>query len=515
MLKLVAATLLLLQLSALVAEAYTKRKLETCDLHPDLEAQIERELEKYAGTDENVALSITKGCNLDEWKKKNPGVPGDKNCNKPQRILVENGTVYLTSLANALHMTLDERIGFLVELFETSQVYQIPDVEFTSWFDDTPGPELCAPDPALGRRGWPHSPNNAPPPVVAWTNWGCSITVPNSGHFRCTADGFDEIERYIDARTQPLWERKIPVALGRWHTFCPHYNRWAVAPGAPPYPCQREVLQAVADHEQEVAARRPKKQDRLLDISNTSFIPMTDQAKFKYLLSADGLGLSCKLDSYLIMGSLVFKAEMGPAWGFYYKALKPYVHYIPVLVNASDDILEAVRWARANDAKARDIAEAGRRFALEHLSRPARLCYIFRLLSALSKRLKYKPTCERRELCVPLSHHVNFLSHFEHSRHKCRYHNVLAQWGHLAQLEQPRGWNWQRLYSVERSLEIHEGGGLWPQDDIDKIPGPGRQRRRMQQDEGGGRWLAGHGSAGTGALDGVRSWLGWSEWKRE
>lgn len=50
---------------------------------------------------------------------------------------------------------------------------------------------------------------------------------------------------------------------------------------------------------------------------------------------------------------------------------------------------QAVKWARAHDADARRIAEEARAFALKHLTRPARLCYLFRLLTELSKQFKW------------------------------------------------------------------------------------------------------------------------------
>lgn len=44
------------------------------------------------------------------------------NCNKPQRVLIQNGTVYLTNLVAAEWLGPIEHVGFLVELYEVSQV---------------------------------------------------------------------------------------------------------------------------------------------------------------------------------------------------------------------------------------------------------------------------------------------------------------------------------------------------------------------------------------------------------
>ncbi len=49
---------------------------------------------------------------------------GAVECNKPQRVLIQNGTVFLTSLVAAEWLGPFEHIGFLVELYEASQVGQ-------------------------------------------------------------------------------------------------------------------------------------------------------------------------------------------------------------------------------------------------------------------------------------------------------------------------------------------------------------------------------------------------------
>jgi len=64
----------------------------------------------------------------------------------------------------------------------------------------------------------------------------------------------------------------------------------------------------------------------------------------------------------LLSNSVLLKQESKKIEWFFYK-IKPYVHYYP-LKNDVSDLLEAVEWLRANDKKARELSEAGTKFAL-------------------------------------------------------------------------------------------------------------------------------------------------------
>ena len=50
-----------------------------------------------------------------------------------------------------------------------------------------------------------------------------------------------------------------------------------------------------------------------------------------------------------------------------------------------------LKWARKNDAEAQRIAQQGQEVARDYLNKYARACYWYKLLSELSKLLKYKP----------------------------------------------------------------------------------------------------------------------------
>ncbi|GFR50038.1 hypothetical protein Agub_g12078 [Astrephomene gubernaculifera] len=435
--------------------AWRQPKLDSCILHPDLEARIAKDVSIWSdgGISEEVGLSVVSSCDLNKMP---PDLKPEQNCNKAQRILVENGTVYLTNIANTVHMSLDERIGFLVELYQTSQEYNLPNVEFTHWFDDIPSGSLAfGPD---GKSLWPFPPAGCMPPVMAWSKWKeCSVLlVPNSGHFRCVRDGFDELEALLEnIATSVPWNERLPVAFGRWSNFCPHFLEKLTTADGKPMKCPRTHYEELSKQHSHLLDMRDRKDGHEL--------PIQHQNRFRYLVSTDGLSVSCKLEKYLLLGSALLKTNSS-VFAYFYDALKPYEHYLPVMVKSSDDILEMVPWMRANDERVHAIAQRGQEFALNNLHREARLCYIFRLIKELSKKMGYKPTCKRRELCVPLVHEIKFLAGDKRTSMRCEYQSVLSRFGNSD--DAVATGRRAKEYDFKDLGRLHDGGNAWPRDDL-------------------------------------------------
>ncbi|KAJ7100928.1 glycosyl transferase family 90-domain-containing protein [Mycena belliarum] len=105
--------------------------------------------------------------------------------------------------------------------------------------------------------------------------------------------------------------------------------------------------------------------------------PREDAYKFKYLLDVDGNTFSGRYLGLLRSGGLVFKstafAEFFTPW------LVPYEHFIPVRPDLAD-LPAKIEWARANDAEAHRIQEAGRIFAERVLTDAQNDCYWFAVL---------------------------------------------------------------------------------------------------------------------------------------
>ena len=92
------------------------------------------------------------------------------------------------------------------------------------------------------------------------------------------------------------------------------------------------------------------------------FVPWQQQLAYKYLISIDGV--TCAYEGTfwpLLSNSLLFKQESShKQW--YYKGLKPWIHYVP-FANDCSDLIEKITWAKEHDREAKEIAEEGSRFA--------------------------------------------------------------------------------------------------------------------------------------------------------
>eukprot|EP00955_Chlamydomonas_euryale_P084554 363979-Chlamydomonas_euryale.AAC.5 len=128
---------------------------------------------------------------------------------------------------------------------------------------------------------------------------------------------------------------------------------------------------------------------------------MIDHARYKYLLHLDGQTCSSRLEQLLVMNSVVFKEESG-YHAFYHHLLKPGEHYVPVWKEGPEDVLEALKWARAHDDEARAMARRAQRFAQNYLHPDALACYWFTLLGRLAQLQRFEPGRGRRAYPVVL-----------------------------------------------------------------------------------------------------------------
>ncbi|GFR42859.1 hypothetical protein Agub_g3850 [Astrephomene gubernaculifera] len=491
-------TALILQICILVVTStstasWRPQRRETCELHPDVEARILKDVSYWdpsGGITEDVALSVCAVCGGEGAQAASGAsssssgamgvtTPGTKDCNKAQRVLIENGTVFLTNLIGKEYLGPFEHIGFLVELYEASQVFRLPDVEFTYWHGDN-APAHTTINPADNSSLWPHKPpgagSRAMPAVLAWSKWNenAALVVPYSGAFRCPQDSWDSIEGQLETVAGLPWEERREVAFGRWNGFCTHYIPWMKTEDGKVMKCPRTYLNSISE-------AHPDLLDAY-DLGAARPLPLVHQNRYKYIVSTDGWSISSKFDKYLLLGSAILKAA-STRYGFYYDAIKPYEHYLPFMVKSSEDIVDVVKWAKAHDADSKRVAETARRFALRNLSRPARLCYYFRLMTELSRKMKYKVTCQNRRLCVPLVQEIQVFSQYERTNRSCRYHDVLLRYGdddplavkanteaaatvQGASSSSASPSSSSVSYSLQDIQRLHEEGIAWPRDDL-------------------------------------------------
>lgn len=112
-----------------------------------------------------------------------------------------------------------------------------------------------------------------------------------------------------------------------------------------------------------------------------------DHLRYKYLVDVDGNSCSYERLFWLLLSNSCVIKQVTPNVQWYYGALTPFEHFIPVKEDLSD-LVEKIQWAKENDDEARSIAEAGAVFARENLTPEDTLCYLYHLIHSYAKLLK-------------------------------------------------------------------------------------------------------------------------------
>ena len=88
--------------------------------------------------------------------------------------------------------------------------------------------------------------------------------------------------------------------------------------------------------------------------------------------------------------------HVGDEWlEFFYDALKPWVHYIPVRQDLTD-ARQLIEFAIENDQLAKEIAKRGQDFVMEHLKMEEIYCYWEELIKEYTKLLRFKPKLNKK-----------------------------------------------------------------------------------------------------------------------
>lgn len=119
-------------------------------------------------------------------------------------------------------------------------------------------------------------------------------------------------------------------------------------------------------------------------------ISIHDHLAFKYLIDIDGNNCTySRLFWILISNSLCFKPiSNNEQW--YYSALEPYVHYIPLKADLSD-LLEKVLWAENHQEEVKTIIKHANEFARANLMQEDVFNYVYHLLKAYAKLQRFNP----------------------------------------------------------------------------------------------------------------------------
>ncbi len=116
-----------------------------------------------------------------------------------------------------------------------------------------------------------------------------------------------------------------------------------------------------------------------LQAYSSEMVSFEKQIQYKYHIYVDGnvspyTGSGWKF----FINSLIFKPD-SPWTQWYYDALKPFEHYVPVKMDL-EDLVEKVQWAISHDVEASRIAKNCRNFALSHITLPDNLLYLYYII---------------------------------------------------------------------------------------------------------------------------------------
>lgn len=121
-------------------------------------------------------------------------------------------------------------------------------------------------------------------------------------------------------------------------------------------------------------------------------VSFEEHCKYKYLFNFRGVAASFRFKHILLCKSLVF--HVGNQWlEFFYPALKPWIHYVPVDANASEkELKEIIEFMKSHDVLAKEIAENGYNMIWNNLKLKDVSCYWKKLIRRYAKLLKFEPT---------------------------------------------------------------------------------------------------------------------------
>jgi hypothetical protein len=122
-----------------------------------------------------------------------------------------------------------------------------------------------------------------------------------------------------------------------------------------------------------------------MGIQLASFLTPKQQAEYKYLVHVDGHVSAFRLGLEMSMGCCILKVDSKYTMWFT-NMMKPMYHYIPIKSDLSD-LVERLKWCRANDKVCKKIASNAKLFYKEYLQKNGILDYLQQLLIDMKKHM--------------------------------------------------------------------------------------------------------------------------------
>lgn len=271
-----------------------------------------------------------------------------------------------------------------IEYFIKANIQKLPDMEFI-----------------LNTRDWPQiSVHNqrAFGPVLSFSKtkdyhdiiypaWSFREGGPAISLYPTGLGRWDQHRQSInDAANDWIWEKKLSMGFFRGSRTSHERDSLVLL--------SRRLTNLVdAQYTKNQAWKSPKD---TLNAEAAKEVPLEEHCQYKYLFNFRGVAASFRFKHLFLCKSLVF--HVGDEWiEFFYGALKPWVHYVPVPKNPSEEHLEKlIRFFRDHDTLAREIAERGHKQIWDHLKMKDVHCFWRKLLRKYAKLLKYEIKHDQR-----------------------------------------------------------------------------------------------------------------------
>lgn len=111
-----------------------------------------------------------------------------------------------------------------------------------------------------------------------------------------------------------------------------------------------------------------------------------DSLKYKYLINIDGNTCSFSRMFWVMLSNSVLLKQESDHIQWYYRAVKPWIHYIPFAYDCKD-IYDAIDWARSHDDEARAMSQRSSELVGEIFSQDAVADYLERVINAYTECL--------------------------------------------------------------------------------------------------------------------------------
>lgn len=214
-----------------------------------------------------------------------------------------------------------------------------------------------------------------------------------------------------------FWEggpaiKLYPTGIGRWDK-----HRKALSEEAKKYPWNEKLNKGFfrgsrTSSERDALIMLSRKNLKLVDAAYTKNqawksdadtlnappaeeVSFEEHCKYKYLFNFRGVAASFRFKHLFLCKSLVF--HVGNEWiEFFYPAMKPWIHYVPVDKNISKEkIQELLHFFMHHDDIAEKIASRGYEFVKKNLKMKHITDYWEILLNKYAALLKYKPKLQK------------------------------------------------------------------------------------------------------------------------